>query len=214
MDISNLLKRSWTQAGIYHHEYGQDDARCDFFIVFSLLNLWALIQLDGFLELLNPESTRIAEYMKLTPCSRIQFLLQYDTINRACYCTKVMFDVENFLSNVTDKLGLKPTKKYSAIIDELSRNKVINNNEKQVLTVPAKIRNTLHNNGYAGRNFKGTVRGVLFNFKEGELITNTGWHNLYIVFDELVNVLTTIIESPSVQRIPKIPNTSMSMSIL
>jgi hypothetical protein len=33
MDISNLLKKSWTQAGIYHHEYGQDDARCDFFIV-------------------------------------------------------------------------------------------------------------------------------------------------------------------------------------
>lgn len=198
------------QARKYQIQYGQDDARCDFFIVFSLLNLWVLIQLDDFLELLNSESIRIAKYMNLTPESRKQFLLQYDTINRSSYCTKAMFDVEKFLSDVVDHLGLTPKRKYSVIVDELSRINMIDSNEKQVLTVPAEIRNTLHNNGYAGRDFMGTVRGVPFNFVRGTQVRFAGWNNLYIVFDELVDVLTKIIENPSVQRIPKIPHTSMS----
>jgi hypothetical protein len=42
------------------------------------------------------------------------------------------------------------------------RNNVIDYPEMQVLMVPAEIRNTLHNNGYAGRSFIGTVRGISF----------------------------------------------------
>ena len=35
-----------------------------FFVIFSQLNLWLLIQLDTFLELLESNSTKISQYDK------------------------------------------------------------------------------------------------------------------------------------------------------
>src|SRR5436190_10987141 len=103
-DFFNLLNRSWTYAQKYLQKYTKDDIRCDFFIIFSELNLWLIIQLDNFLELLEPSSMKISQYMILTPKDRLQFLLQYDTVNRASYCTKSMFEVEYFLASIIDSM--------------------------------------------------------------------------------------------------------------
>jgi hypothetical protein len=58
--------------------------------------------LDNFLELLEPQTMKISQYMILTAEDRLQFLLQCDTVNRASYCTKAMFDIEYFLASIRD----------------------------------------------------------------------------------------------------------------
>jgi hypothetical protein len=64
-------------------------------------------------------------------------------------------------------------------------------------TTEAKIRNSL-----SGKDFT--------NLKVGEQITYSGWDNLYIMFDELLEVLVLIIDSPKVKQVPIIPHTSMT----
>ena len=79
----------------------------------------------------------------------------------------------------------------------------------KILNVPADIRNSLHNNGYHVENdFEVTIRGKFYKFEKGKKVMLAGWNNLYIIFDELLNVIEIIIESPQVKQLPKIPHTS------
>jgi hypothetical protein len=77
-----------------------------------------------------------------------------------------------------------------------------------VLNAPAQVRNSLHNNGYAGFNFEITLRGRTYNFIKDQQVKFTGWDNLYIFFDELLDVLIEIINNPAVQKINNVPHTS------
>jgi hypothetical protein len=209
-DFSSLLKRSWIHAQEYHQRYGKDDARCDFFIVFSELNLWLLLQLDNFLELLDQSSTKIGRHMELTVVATNQFLLQYDTVNRSSYCTKAMFDVENFLVSIAKSLSLpRDNKGYfrftRALLSHLG---ILDNQKFSVLNAPAQVRNALHKNGYADHDFQVTLRQRSYKFTKGDQVKFTGWGNLYIFFDELLDVLVEIIGNPNVQQVNKIPHTS------
>ena len=94
IDFNNLASKSWEKAQENDRFHGSDDTRSDFFVTFSELNLWLLVQLDTFLELLKSDNIKISKNVSLTPNDRIQFLLQYDTLNRASYCTNAMFQVD------------------------------------------------------------------------------------------------------------------------
>src|SRR5919198_6676480 len=100
IDFNNLALKSWEKAHENSRFHGSEDIRCDFFVVFSELNSWLLIQLDTFLELLKSNNTKIPKYAKLAPNDGIQFLLRYDTLNRASYCTNPMFHVERLLKTL------------------------------------------------------------------------------------------------------------------
>jgi len=108
-DFRKILEKSWILGQRFSKEYGKDDVRCDFFIVFSELNLSILLELVHLSELLKSTNTEIEQYMKLTPNDRVQFLLQFDTLNRANYLTHGMFEVENFLKSLKDGLGIQTT---------------------------------------------------------------------------------------------------------
>jgi len=83
-----------------------------FFVVFSELNSWLLIQLDTFLELLESNNRKIPKYAKLTSNDGIQFLLHFDMLNRANYCTNAMFHVKHFINELGERIGVKRDSYY------------------------------------------------------------------------------------------------------
>lgn len=206
-DFLNLLKKSWNCVQTYEKKYSGTDVRSHFFIVFAELNLWLLIQLDSFSEMLDNNTDRISRYMNLNPNSRLMFLSQYDTINRASYCTHAMFEVEDFLKLIGLKVGMKPTNKYGLFIEEfLKRIDKYDGNTILILKSPAHIRNSLHNNGYASYDFELLVGNNLYKFVKDQQVYYTGWDNLYLMFDRLIDKIVEIIDSPKIQIINQIPH--------
>jgi hypothetical protein len=171
------------------------------------LNLWLLIQLDTFLELLESDGTKIPKYASLTPNDRIQFLLQYDTLNRASYCTNAMFHVEHFLNVIGSRIGVDKDGYYSYTKSLLSRLNMYDDDKFKTSNAPAQIRNSLHNNGCPDRDFEVTIRGRLYKFVKSKPIIYTGWGSLYIFFDELLNIMIEITDKHALRKIPKIKRT-------
>ena len=175
IDFNNLATKSWKKAQENGRFHGSDDIRSDFFVIFSELNLWLLIQLDTFLELLESDSMKISKYVSLTPNDRIQFLLQYDTLNRASYCTNAMFQVEHFLNVIGSRIGVEKDSYYRYTKSLLSRLNMYDDNKFKTLNAPAQIRNSLHNNGCSDRDFEVTIRGRLYKFAKSKSIIYTSW---------------------------------------
>jgi len=143
--------------------------------------------------------------------NRIQFLLQYDSINRASYCTHAMFEIEHFLKLIARMIEMKKINQYGQFTEEFL--KLIDKYDKNtflVLTSPAHVRNSLHNNGYSSYDFQLLVGDISYEFLAGQQVTQTGWDDMYSMFDKLVDKLIEIIESQKVQSLQQIPHTSMS----
>jgi hypothetical protein len=207
IDFNNLALKSWEKAQLNGRFHGSNDIRCDFFVIFSELNLWLLIQLDTFLGLLESDSIKISKNVSLTPNDRIQFLLQHDTLNRASYCTNAMFQVEHFLNVIGSKIGVEKDGYYRYTKSLLSRLNIYDDNKFKTLNAPAQIRNSLHNNGCPDRDFEVTIRGRLYKFVKSKPIIYTGWGSLYIFFDELLNIMIEITDNRALRKIPKIKRT-------
>ena len=208
IDFNNLALKSWEKAHENSRFHGSDDIRCDFFVVFSELNSWLLIQLDTFLELLESNKTKIPKYAKLAPTDGIQFLLQFDMLNRSSYCTNAMFHVEHFLNVIGSRIGVDKGSYYSYTKNLLSRLNMYDDDKFKMLNAPAQIRNSLHNNGCPDRDFEVTIRGRLYKFVKSKPIIYTGWDSLYIFFDELLNIIIEITDKHALRKIPKIKRTS------
>lgn len=146
-DFFVMLTRCLNYSQRYEKEYGKDDMRSDFYIIFSQLNMWLLLQLDYLLQMLDPSNENTSKYTNLTSESRKVFLVQYDTINRASYCSKAIFDVEHFLMTISKVLGLFTKKGFYNISKQIMQYLDIEDQETKlrILNAPAKIRNSLHN---------------------------------------------------------------------
>ena len=208
IDFNNLALKSWEKAHENSRFHGSDDIRCYYFVVISELNSWLLIQLDTFLELLESNNTKIPKYAKLAPTDGIQFLLQFDMLNRSSYCTNAMFHVEHFLNVIGSRIGVDKGSYYSYTKNLLSRLNMYDDDKFKMLNAPAQIRNSLHNNGCPDRDFEVTIRGRLYKFVKSKPIIYTGWDSLYIFFDELLNIIIEITDKHALRKIPKIKRTS------
>jgi len=208
IDFINLALKSWEKAQENGRFHGSDDIRSDFFVIFSELNLWLLIQLDTFLEILESDTIKISKHVPLTRNDRIQFLLQFDTLNRASYCTNAMFHVEYFLNVIGSRIGVDKDSYYSYTKSLLSRLNMYDDYKFKMLNAPAQIRNSLHNNGCPDRDLEVTIRGRLYKFVRSKPIIYTGWESLYIFFDELLDIMIEITEKHALRKIPKIKGTS------
>jgi hypothetical protein len=209
-DFYELLKKTWSYSQKYDMHY-PNDVRANFFIVFSELNLWVLIQCDSYLDILDRNTTRISRYMTLDPNSRIQFLAQYDTINRASYCTHAMFLIEDFLKVVGKKIGVKDIQNYAAFVKVfLKLIDMIDDKTLLILKSPAHIRNSLHNNGHTSYDCKLLIGNNEYEFKKGDQMYYSGWDNLYLLFDLLIDKVTEIVENPKVKSIEHIPHSFMT----
>jgi len=206
-DFFKLFEKSFNQPK--KRDYPLTDIRADFFVTFAELGLWLLIQLDHFREMLKPNSTIISMYLNLTKNDLKQFWVQHDTINRSSYCSKAMFDIEHFLKTIMSALGVENNKGYYSFSEDfLYEIDFYNPQRFKILNAPAQMRNSLHKDGYASKNFDVILRGHEYNFVRGQQINFAGWDNLYIMFDEIIDLLIEIIKQPRVKGVQQIPRTS------
>ena len=80
-----------------------------------------------------------------------------------------------------------------------------------ILNALALVRNSLHNNGYhTEEDFEMVIRGISYKFEKDKQVKFSGWGNLYIMFDELLDVIEFILETTDVKKLAKIPHTLMT----
>ena len=210
-NFKNLLQKTYALIQKYNKAYGEEDGRAEFFVQYFLLNLWLLIQFDSFLEVFARRSNRVSRYIQFTPEDTIQFKSQYNTINRATYCTKAMFDVEHFLKSIAKLLGMNTEVGYQEMTRKLKNSLNLTDYQLDILNALARVRNSLHNNGYhTEEDFEMVIRGNSYKFEKDKQVKFSGWGNLYIMFDELLDVIEFILETTDVKKLAKIPHTSMT----
>jgi hypothetical protein len=209
-DFIKLCLKTDSLVDKYKRGYGDEDGRPEFFMQCYLLNVWLLTQFDNFLEILDRRNNRVTRYIDLTGQDRKQFVLQYDRINRASYCTAAMFNVEIFLKRIIDNLpGNNKTHGYRNITENLRKSLGLTPYQRDVLNVLARVRNALHDDGYHRKpDHTVVIRGISYNFVNGQKIGLAGWNHLYIMSDELLDVIiNSIIDTPQVEKLT-IPHTS------
>ena len=205
----SLLNKSILLRQKYLDFYGTEDVRPEYFDREFQLNVWLLTQFDNFLEIVE-HNERITRYVEFTPQMGSVFLNQYDTINRTCYCTRVMFDVDNFLANIAKNINVVNTN-YAPMVNAFTK-LGLSEQQRRTLLAPAAFRNSLHNNGYyqRGEEFDLTLGAITWHFRLGKRVEDFTWSNMYVVFDELFNALEAIINLSEVQKVPNIPHNSMT----
>lgn len=210
-DFQKLLKKTWDKAVACEKKYGRDDVRKEFFMNFSELLIWLLIQFDDFIITQNTQSGKIDKHIKLTDESRSILVSQLDTINRASFLTKGMFDVEHFIKTILDYFDHSTGNGYGQLVDDfLNELKIQDVQKTKILKLPAGVRNALHNNGYTKYPIVKTIlHGRVYGASIGDQITFSGWDNIYIMIDELVDCIIDIIDNSKInseKHIPKKPH--------
>ena len=211
-DFLKLLHKIWKKAQEYGQKYGQDDARTEFFTNFSELLIWLLIQFDDFIDTQDWSSGKIKKYVTLNDESKVLLVLQLDTINRSSFLTKLMFDVEHFIKSILDYFGKNVDSGYGTLAESfLNELKIQDAHKTNILKLPASVRNALHNNGYTKYPINMTVlRGRTYVAKKGDQIKFSGWDDIYIMVDEMIELLIDIVDNNSKinseKNIPKKPH--------
>jgi len=211
-DFLKLLNKIWNKAQDYSKQYGKDDARTEFFTNFSELLIWLLIQFDDFIHTQDMSSGKIKKYITLNDESKSLLVAQLDTINRSSFLTKVMFDVEHFIKSILDYFGQDVGLGYGKLTENfLIELKISDTQKMNILKLPASIRNALHNNGYTKYSINKTVlRSRTYVANKGDQINFSGWDNIYIIIDEMIDLLIDIIDKNSKinseKNIPKKPH--------
>jgi hypothetical protein len=210
-NFRNLLQKTFNLMENYGNEYGHDDGRTVFFANYLQLNLWLLIQFDNFRDtVFTPNSSSVSRHIEFAPGNPERFKSQYDRINRASYCAIAMFDVENFLRDILKHLGENTNHSmYKQLLESLERRLNLTKRQSDILRAPSYVRNSLHNNGYHTKdNFEVVIRGTLYKFVTGYKVPFTGWNHLYIMFDELLDVIEFILQSADIKKLHNIAHTS------
>jgi hypothetical protein len=204
-----ISEKRWT----YKNFYGIEDVRPEFFDRETQLLIWLLIELDNFLIITDSHSDRISRYIKFAPQDLTTFIAQYDTINRGNFCTRIMFDVDNLLSRIADKIHLKIIGSgFVPMIRAFSSTLGLNEEQFRILVAPALFRNASHNNGYhrRGEEFDLTIRSATFHIKKDQPVSGFTWVNMAILFEELYGVIERIIGHDKVKAEPFIPHDSLT----
>lgn len=153
-----LLQKVWKKAVYYNKQYGVDDARTVFFTNFSELLVWLLIQFDDFINTQDHSTGKIKKYISLNDESKVIMVSQLDTINRASFLTKLMFDVEHLIKSILDHFNQNTNTGYGKLVDDfLCELNVTDLQTTKILKLPAGVRNALHNNGYTKYNIEETI---------------------------------------------------------
>jgi hypothetical protein len=122
-----------------------------------------------------------------------------------------MFDVEHFLKSIAKLLGMNTEVSYQEMTRKLKNSLNLTDYQLDILNALARVTNSLHNSGYhAEEDFEMVIRGKSYKFEKDKQVKFSGWDNLYIMFDELLDVIEFILETTDVKKLAKIPHTSMT----
>ena len=104
-ELLTLRKTIFEQGKTYLKIYTQKDLRSDFFVNLSMLLTKTTIDIDNF----DVTREKLNVLWKLVPSGEANFLFQLDTINRRCFMTEMMFNVEFFMNSL--RFSLQPLSK-------------------------------------------------------------------------------------------------------
>ncbi len=200
-NFSSFFTDLRTEAYANRDKYTEEDIRCGLFVILSQDVLWLLLLLEEFLQVID-EKSNVTELSTLDAIPRLQFLTSYNQISRMSFLTKFMFGVEDFLkslmratNNTFDDGYYKMTQN---ILNFLDLNDTQNH---KILNAPAQIRNSLHNGGFASYDFEITIKDKTFKFIRGQKIDFANWNTIYMIVDELINLIKIIIKNKKISKI-------------
>lgn len=209
LDFQKLLQKTWTKAVIYAKTYPKTDSRRDYLSLLTQGGIWLLIQLDDFMYTMNRQSGKITKYLVFSAKNRNVFLEGFDMINRSSYLTYCMFCTEHFVKDVLNKLNQPTLDGYYTLTKNLLKILNVYDDQKhKTLTLPSQVRNSLHNVGYTDFDIDVTLRGEHFKAKKGQQVKFSGWNELYIMIDEMTDLIIDLIENSSINQkkyIPRLP---------
>jgi len=124
---------------------------------------------------------------------------------RLCLITLVHFKIDNLFQNILKKLDAKLGKigywnLCGVILKEASLSE--NGKEKEILTVLAYIRNSLHNNGiHRNNSLKLRLNDFAFDFIKDKKVKCASWDHIIIALDKNIDVLGNILLSKKIKGI-------------
>lgn len=129
------------------------------------------------------------------------------TTGKLTLCVLSQFQIENALRNIARELRLADSGKgfyncATSVLGALS----IPADRMQILNTPARIRNSLHSNGIYHRQHPSepssvTIRGVVYEFKDGQSISCASWEHIAHALEASVGVLEEVFLAPKVQAL-------------
>jgi hypothetical protein len=110
------------------------------------------------------------------------------------------FQTETLFAGVTKAVGAAPAKMgfYNVAKTTLEAMGLTGVDAKRrVLTVPAKMRNSMHSNGvYHGRSETGTIKGVEFKFEDGKKVECGSWFHIVTALQASIEITAEVLKSP------------------
>jgi len=207
-DFGTLHDKLFNESRGNSKKFPDGDIRTHFFFTLCELNIWMLINLRTFREMLDESDKKIANYLKLPEKGKIQVLVAFDIFNRITYTTQFMFQVEDFIKNLLKALNEPPKNRYYEFTKQfLKKIKKFRDQSWRILVAPSQLRNSLHNNGFAYDDFFIRLKGKDYRFIKGQRIDCGGWDTLFIFLNNLVDILVDGIKSEKLEAIKFIPHT-------
>lgn len=181
-----------------------DDQRNQVLGSLSHMIAWCVLQLGFYDQFARRPTDPIPKWVRsvnptITNEGMIEFLSNYDNINRRSFLTNFLFQIEVFLEELnkilitpTDDQGFKFLVKY--VIKELKL-KNPDNETYRVLYFPAMVRNAMHMNGiHTKEDDNGRIDGILFKFKKNHIVNYGSWMHTYFFCDKILDVIGDILK--------------------
>jgi hypothetical protein len=153
----------------------------------------------------------IPQLIGLTTISKEHVNLAGDCLNKTSKLALVVlaqFQIENILRNIHRETNgeTKRTGFYRCAEDVLGR-LGLPPDLMEILNTPARIRNSLHNNGIHHRQHRSekpivVVRGVTYEFIDGQKVACASWEHIAHALEASVGVLGEIFNHPQIVAIP------------
>jgi len=127
--------------------------------------------------------------------------------SRLGFSVLAQFQIENAFRNIAHELKLPPGRAgfyrtAAAVVKTLN----LPTDRLDVLNTPARIRNSLHSNGIHHRQHlsespRVIIRGVTYEFLDGQPVTCAGWEHIAHALEASVGVLEEVCLAPAVRAI-------------
>lgn len=122
--------------------------------------------------------------------------------NRNSFLVMYQFTIENLLRNLSKEIGIETRKKGFAEISRALLGKLDLLEFLDLLSLPALIRNTLHNNGiHSGQHDKVTIDDFEFEFRNNEAVVCSGWGHIILAVNGSLDVVEKLLKHDRIARL-------------
>lgn len=136
------------------------------------------------------------------------FLTDLNDNCKASFVTMAQFALENCVSRVIEAVGQKVDMRFSKNVIVLSEatNLANKNIKREILMVPAWIRNSLHRGGIPSFDSDPVnIDGKQYLFIKGQRVSCTTWSHIFHAYSHCLDIYQEMLSSPLVKAVNHIP---------